>query len=218
MNTQRHRNITWACALCFSLFSGPCAQAGGFARAGAQYVGYTASGFSNETGFSVAAGTTWGATQEHELSLEAMRADWSWRDTLGQTMVPGVTGRGHFTPLLLNYRHSFGTAASGFRFYAGASAGVAKTSGEVTVALSGSQYRGTPDETGLAWGATLGITGKLTGVLAYDLGYRYLQAEGFDTPSVLFMGVAGYTGGPGPAIRVPARSAHCLALSLRISF
>src|SRR5688572_3305754 len=106
--------FTWASALCLGLLLPGAASAAGFARAGVMYVGYTE--FDAETGFAVAGGLTWGAAQEHEVSLEIARAPWSWDQSFGGAGL-GYTGEGDFTPILAGYRYYVGTAEARARFY-----------------------------------------------------------------------------------------------------
>lgn len=194
------------CALCLGACLSLPARAEGFIRPGALYVSYTADGFSGKGGFGLAAGTSFGATKEHELSLEVIRAEWTWNHPVG--FVLGTSGEGHYTPILANYRYYFGQADARVRIYAGVSAGVVKSSGNIVRALSGPIWFGSANKTKAAYGAALGVTGKLSTTISYDLGYRYLQSDGFDvtyTPPTL---VAPF----------PGLSAHQLLFSFKFAF
>lgn len=209
MKTKINPITLLVCALCFGACSSLTARAEGFIRPGALYVSYTDTGLSGKGGVSLAAGSSFGASKEHELSLEVVRASWSWWQQAGSFVGLGYTGDGHCTPILANYRYYFGQADGRVRVYAGASAGVVKSSGDVVLALSGIMGVGSVNQTKAAYGATLGVTGKISAKFSYDLGYRYLQSDGFDVAY-----------GP-PASRAapfPEFSAHQLVFSLKFAF
>lgn len=209
MKTKINPTTLLVCALCFGACSSLTAKAEGFIRPGALYVSYTGTGVSGSSGISLAAGSGFGATKEHELSLEVIRASWSWKQQAGSFVGLGYSGDGHCTPILANYRYYFGQADARVRVYAGVSAGVVKSSGDVLLALSGIMGTGSASKTKAAYGATIGLTGKISAAISYDLGYRYLQSDSFDVAY-----------GP-PASRLapfPGFSAHQLGLSLKFAF
>jgi len=208
MKTKINPTALLIFALCFAACPSLTAKAEGFIRPGALYVSYKDAGFSDKGGVSLAAGAGFGATKEHELSLEVIRAVWSWKQQFGSFVGLGFTGAGHCTPILANYRYYFGQADAQIRVYAGASAGVVLSSGDIVLALSGTMRTGSANKTKAAYGAAIGVTGKLSTKLSYDLGYRYLQSDGFD---VLYAS-------PALVAPFPGFSAHQLMLSLKFEF
>src|SRR5688572_18970425 len=142
MNIPNLRKTAWALALCLGLVSPQVLLAGTFVRAGLHYFSYSESQYSAEAGGSIAAGLEWGATNEHEVSLEVARADWSWSRPSSLAPGLGFSGAGQVTPILAGYRHYFGAADSPVRYYAGVSAGIVKSSGDAKFLGSGAMYGG----------------------------------------------------------------------------
>jgi opacity protein-like surface antigen len=82
---------------------------------------------------------------------------------------------------------------------------------DVTVSLSGVRYGASIDKTEVTFAGTAGIFGTLASVISYDLGYRFLQADGFDVTSNTYSDFR-------PTIKFPKTSAHILAAGLTIKF
>ena len=210
MKTKINPTILLVCIIGLVACSSLTAKAEGFIRPGAVYVSYTDAGLSGNGGVSLAAGTGFGAAKEHELSLEVVRASWSWKQQFGSFAGLGSTGDGYCTPILANYRYYFGQADARLRVYAGASAGVVKSSGDVVLALSGVMRLGSVNQTKAAYGATIGVTGKLSAKISYDVGYRYLQSDNFEVA---------YTFPPPTVVApFPKFSAHQLQFSVKFAF
>jgi opacity protein-like surface antigen len=220
MNTPTLRKSIWAFALGLAVVLPHSLLAGPFVRGGVQYFSYSESEYSAEAGGSVAIGWELGPLNEHELSLEAARAAWSWSRPFGLAPGLGLSGEGHAMPILANYRRYFGAADSQVRYYGGISAGIVKVSGDATFLGSGLNYRGSTSQAVAAFGAAIGISGKLTEAVSYDLGYRYLQAQDVDVTTRTGVGpsTTDFSGPAGPTIHLPALNAHVVALSLKVRF
>jgi opacity protein-like surface antigen len=220
MNTPTSKKTTWAFALGLGLLSFQALPAAPFVRAGVQYFSYSDSDYSAEAGGSVAAGLTLGPSGEHELSLEVAHAAWSWSRPGALAPGLGYSGEGHVTPILASYRYYIGAADARVRYYAGLSAGFVKPSGDAKFLGSGVNYGGSASDAAAAFGVTAGINGKLTEAVSWDLGYRYLQAQDMDVATRAGVGASttDFSGPAGPDIRLPAPSAHVVALGLKIRF
>jgi opacity protein-like surface antigen len=217
MKTPRCKALTLAGALVASCFVTHTVFAAKFVRAALLHTTHTSSEYSSETGGSLAAGLDWGAARQHELSFEVARSSWSFDRPAG-TPGLGTLGDGDVTPLLVNYRYYLGAVEAKFRPYAGGIAGALLFSGDATVSLSGIKYAGSVDETQAVYGAAVGMAGRLSDTVSLDVGYRYLGGQNISAASRLFAGTSGYTGAAGPDIKLPAPSAHLLAVSLTIQF
>lgn len=208
MNTPIHRKIIRALALCSTLaLPQVLLAAAPFARAGAHYYSYSSSEYSSEMGGGLAVGLSFGPAGEHEVSLDLAHVAWSWSRPTGLAAGLGFSGEGHLTPVLANYRRYFGAGDARVRWYAGIGAGIVRSSGDAKFDGSGTSYGGSADGTSAAFGGTLGLSGKLSAAVAYDLGYRYLQAQDVDV-----------TTQAGPVLHLPAPSAHVLALGVTVRF
>ncbi|HEX2861310.1 MAG TPA: hypothetical protein VHN79_06705 [Lacunisphaera sp.] len=217
MKTPQSKILAWAAVLLASNLVSPVAFAGKFVRPAIVHTAYSASEYSSATGGSVAGGFDWGVGRQHELSFEVARASWSF-DQPGGLPGLGTTGEGDVTPLLVNYRYSLGAAEAKFRPYVGGLAGLLFFSGDASVTLSGVRYGGSADETQAVYGLAVGIAGRLSDTISLDAGYRYLGAQDVSVGSRYSQGTAGFTGSAGPDIKLPAPSAHLLAVSLTFEF
>jgi opacity protein-like surface antigen len=208
-----------ALALGFSLASSQVLRAELFVRASVQHFGYTES-YSSEMGGSVTGGMELGPAREHELSLEMAHVAWSWSMPSGLAPGLGGSGEGHVTPILANYRYYFRAPDARVRAYAGISAGIMKWSGDAKFLGSGISYGGSDSGAVVTFGATMGITGKLTETLSYDLGYRYLQAQEMEMATRTGVGTSmeAFNGPAGPTLHLPSPSAHIVALGLKVRF
>lgn len=196
------------------LVSAPFVSASGFVRPGVWYSHYTMDGGSGEVGGSVAAGWNLGTDRAHELSFELAYVGWSYEKG---TAPLKATGDGHLTPMLLNYRYSFGEATSGVRFYVGGAAGAAKISGHVERDGSGVRYRGDVSATEFAFGPTVGLSGVFAETFSYEIGYRYLVVGDSSVGTQLWGGASGWVPG-GPTVKSPKFDAHVITAALVIRF
>ncbi|MBK8478670.1 MAG: hypothetical protein IPL39_21025 [Opitutaceae bacterium] len=165
-----------------------------FVRIAGNYAVYQRDGFSNRAGLSLAAGTSLGADNNHELGLETGSLDWGYkesfevpRDVFGA--VSGERGDGRLIPVLLTYRYCFGRAATPLRFHIEAVAGYTRSSGswlEINGSLGPLYNQPVPFA---AWrptvGAGLGAEWAVGSRLSIDFGYRWITIGGGTTPPTL---------------------------------
>jgi opacity protein-like surface antigen len=148
-----------------------------FVRPSALYVNYQNSGYGDNTGLSLATGTTFGSRAQHELSVEVASLKWS----ISQYNVWYTTGSGHFVTYLAHYRFRFGPNDSRLRFYLGPSLGLANFRGNLTQYRFGVIAHDSLGRWPLAYGGTFGVTLKLTDITELDVGYRYLYIARSDS-------------------------------------
>ncbi len=165
-----------ALATLFTALSGS-ANAEGFVRPSLLFVSPTMAGASTATGFGFAAGGRFGPRSEHEISLEG---DWVKWDESASYAGYRVSGALKYTPILVNYRYYFGSAASPARFYLSPTSGFAGTTAEVS-AIGPEVNLGIGDTTwSFAWGAGAGVAIRLAPKIDLDVGYRFLCVKGSD--------------------------------------
>ena len=152
-------------ALCLSPLALVATKADIFIRPAVLYVSPTNSNLSSKTGYSIAAGTSLGATAQHEVSAEVAQVDWELKRG---TSIPGIgtTGDGKNRLMLANYRYYFSPSETGFRLYAGVFAGATHRSGDIVFMGSGAVYGGSVSETNVAFGGTAGMSLRLSSSVA----------------------------------------------------
>ena len=155
-----------------------------FVRPSALYVSYQNCGYGDNTGLSLAAGTTLGSLAQHELSVEVASLKWSISQYNGWYTI----GSGHFVTYLAHYRFRFGPNNSRLRFYLGPSLGLANFRGNLTQYRFGVVARDNLGRWPLAYGGTAGVTLKFSNVTELDVGYRYLYiARSDSSPNSVYL-------------------------------
>ncbi len=147
-----------------------------FVRPSVMYVSYQNSGYSNKTGLSLAAGSTLGASNEHELGLEIASMNWALTQNAGAGQFVFTTkGSGQFVPYLVNYRYRFGAEDAQLRVFLGLSLGLANSRGDLTQYRSGAAPHASFSKWSAVYGGAFGATLKLTDAMELEIGYRDLQ-------------------------------------------
>jgi len=200
---------TTACLLAL-LASVGVARADVFVRPSFQYLASAASHFEDKAGAAVAVGTHLGQKGEHEFSAELGYSNWSYIDKPGLPVLGASwwDGSGRLMPLLANYRYVYFPEGYKVGLYAGPSLGLLRMDGDLSVALSGVQYKGSVSEWKCVYGGTVGLVLPLNKTVSVDLGYRYLQSAGISP--TLNAGLVSH------AWDLGAYKAHVLALGVNI--
>ncbi len=181
-----------AFALLATLGTALTLQAETYLRPGLAHFSFTNSHYEDETGGSLAVGTTLGTGGNHQLEFEADLVAWKaeWlpiADSAGgpPILLPGgttTTGDGHLLPLLLGYRYRTGTADSVWRFYAGANLGATRVTGDLLSLQALPPPYGTRSASVSSWRATagvaVGVEFRLAPHFRIDLGYRFRAVDG----------------------------------------
>ncbi|MGC4071927.1 MAG: outer membrane beta-barrel protein [Nibricoccus sp.] len=153
-----------------------------FARPFAMFLEYTDEYFESEDGYGIAAGMFLDSNHSHELSVEFSSTHWEFSQPFMRfnNATLNTTGNGDATPVQANYRYYPFASTARFRPYIGASAGFAKLSGDIERILSGPWYEGKIDDWNFSFGASAGVSVRITDNFSAELGYRYLQINGSD--------------------------------------
>jgi hypothetical protein len=136
----------------------------------------------DKLGFGAAGGFTFGGEGQHDLNVSVGQGKFTDASVVTDgVFVETTTLTSKITPLLFNYRYTFGKASQPVRFYIGPSIGWLRLEGEGVYRVSaGNLVLGTDSfsdtETGFAHGGRLGVAWKLTEQLALDFGYAHLRS------------------------------------------
>lgn len=195
-----------------------------FLRIAGTYNHFHNGGFTDRSGFELAAGTGLGDRGQHELALSFGSVAWDFQHFIPGDVIIQVVGAynaeeadGHLRPLLAGYRYQFGAPESRLRWYVGAVAGLAQVEGDWYRYVRGSRPLAQTagfDEWRPAFGGGVGVTFAMGPRASLELGYRYLAVRGFDTDLRLPPNVSAV---PGP-VKLPVPELRTSSLVLGFSY
>ena len=149
-----------------------------FIRAGASYTYAKFDPLTRQSGWKagpvVAAGFTFGSSNQQEISLESGWAKWT-----GTSAVGGSNFETTQIPVLVNYRYSF-VLSNDYSLFVGPTAGFIHQKYEKTNATFPTLLGGTDNKWEPAYGGTVGLTAKLGKGWAAQLAYHLLRVSGDD--------------------------------------
>ena len=151
-----------------------------FLRPEAGWMQFPSACYANQLCSGIEIGHQFGSQGAHEVNLEWTRSALKYTDANPPDALPGllpvVRLDGRWQLILLGYRYYFRPTGSTFRFFAGPSLGLAKTSGTVYAHLNIWQgdFTGTFDKWRFCTGGQVGIEMSLAPRCTLQIGYRCL--------------------------------------------
>jgi opacity protein-like surface antigen len=158
------------CAACYAETQSNKSQ--WFVRTNALLVSPSEDGYSNAGGIGASLGAMFGAGLQHEFNVEFGYTNWKMDDYIGNVRVKATE---HHLPVLASYRYYFNADGAPVRPYVSPGFGYQFTKVDAEAVGYGSE---SASDGSFCYTGAIGALIRLTDKIDFDLGYRYLHADG----------------------------------------